>query len=55
MQEHEYKARDKTVQKAGMDFGKKIFAVKRRSELPDVRKMRRRQPDTENRNWILER
>ena len=26
-----------------MDFGKKIFAVKRRSELPDVRKMSREQ------------
>ena len=55
MQEHEYKARDKTVQKMRMDFEKKIFSVKRRSELPDARQMRRKQPDTGNRSWILER
>ena len=38
-----------------MDSGKKIFAVKRKSELPGVRQMRRKQPDTGNRSWTLER
>ena len=56
MQEHEYKARDKTVQKMSRDgLGKKISAVKRKSGLPGVRLMRRKQPDTGNRSWTLER
>ena len=44
MQEHEYKARDKTVQKMSRDGlrGKKISAVKRKSGLPGVRQMRRK-------------
>ena len=44
MQEHEYKARDKTVQKMSRDGLRE-----------DVRQMRRKQPDTGNRSWILER
>lgn len=56
MQEHEYKARDKTVQKMSRDgLREKISAVKRKSGLPDVRQMRRKQPDTGNRSWTLER
>lgn len=56
MQEHEYKARDKTVQKMSRDgLRKKISAVKRKSGLPGVRLMRRKQPDTGNRSWTLER
>lgn len=56
MQEHEYKARDKTVQKMSRDgLREENLRSKRRSELPDVRQMRRKQPDTGNRSWILER
>lgn len=56
MQEHEYKARDKTVQKMSRDgLREKISAVKRKSGLPGVRLMRRKQPDTGNRSWTLER
>lgn len=43
MQEHEYKARDKTVQKMSRDgLREKISTVKRKSGLPGVRQMRRK-------------
>lgn len=56
MQEHEYKARDKTVQKMSRDgLREKNLRSKRKSGLPGVRQMRRKQPDTGNRSWTLER
>lgn len=56
MQEHEYKARDKTVQKMSRDgLREENLRSKKKGGLPDVRQMRRKQPVTGNRNWTLER
>ena len=43
MQEHEYKARDKTVQKMSRDgLREENLGVRRKKESPDVRQMKER-------------
>ena len=56
MQEHEYKARDKTVQKMSRDgLREKNLRSKKEKRITGREADEKKQPDTGNRSWTLER